>query len=262
MHPLKGASPRTLLTLGYLTAFAAFIAFAPDASAFGFRRTRAPASHATPTPSAAPVATATPAVSGTPVSGTGSSGTTLATGAPTCTSKDTSHICIGLKLVSYTQNGVAVLSQAQAITLVNGMNIVWAQCNIAFQLEKYEAVDPTSRGLAYDTNWRSVGDTVRSAFNNNDSFLVVSVGSLSGSTIAVTEMPGAGVYGTLVEKAYATNALTVGHEIGHYQGLYHISDNSNLMNPYIGSNTSALNANQCSTARSTDYSHWQSMMRF
>ncbi len=154
-------------------------------------------------------------------------------GAPSCVSSDPNHICIGLKLVSYTSNGTAVLTQAQAITLVNGMN----------------------------TNWKNDGDAVRGTFNDGGSFLVVTVGSLTGSTIGVTEMPGAGVYGSLITSSYAQNDLTVGHELGHYQGLYHVSDNTNLMNPYIGSNTSALTASQCSTARATDQSTWTKMLR-
>jgi hypothetical protein len=256
MHTSNLPLNRILLTAGYIVLVLTLNAVvSSDASAFGLRR--APATTSTPTPSPKP--TATPIASATP---SGNDGGLLSTGAPTCTSTDANHICIGLKLVSYTQKGVSVLTLAQAITLVNGINQVWAQCNIGFQLEKYDAVDPATRGLSFDTNWQSSGDTVRAAFNDNDSFLVVSVGTLSGSTIAVTEMPGAGVYGTLVEKQYANNQLTVGHEIGHYQGLYHISDNSNLMNPYIGSNTSKLTSSQCSTARSTDYSHWQSMMRY
>ena len=154
------------------------------------------------------------------------------------------------------------MSQSQAITLVNNINQVWSQCHIAFQLEKYEAVDPAPKGLSYNMNWRTEGDRVRATFNDQDTFLVVTAGTLSGSTIGVTEMPGAGVYGVLMENAYANNAYSVGHELGHYQGLYHISDNSNLMSSYIGPNTQALSSSQCSTARSTDYRYWQSMMRY
>jgi hypothetical protein len=185
----------------------------------------------------------------------------LPTGSKTCTSTDPNHICIGLKLVTYTNNGVPGLTQQQAVTLVNGINNVWQQCNVAFQLETYQAVDPATENLSYNTNWKNDGDTVRSAFNDNGTFLVVTVGSLTGSTIAVTEMPGAGVYGTLVEQDFANNPLTVGHELGHYQGLYHVSDNTNLMNPYIGPDTETLTASQCATARATDLASWQTMMR-
>jgi hypothetical protein len=164
--------------------------------------------------------------------------------------------------VAYTQNSVATITEANAITLVTGMNTVWSQCNIGFQLEDYETVDPTTKGLAYSPDWENDGDTIRKAFDNSTEFLVVAVGPWSDATIAVTEMPGAGVYGTLVDSQYATNPLTVGHELGHYMGLYHVSDTTNLMNPYIGANTRTLTASQCATAKSTNTQYWKAMMRY
>jgi hypothetical protein len=110
-------------------------------------------------------------------------------------------------------------------------------------------------------NWRSEGSQIRSAFNDQQNLLVVAVGQFSGSTIAVTEMPGYGPYGTLVESTYARNPLTVGHELGHYMGLYHVRNSSNLMNPYIGPHTESLSESQCSIARATNTRYWVQMMR-
>jgi hypothetical protein len=204
---------------------------------------------------------AAPTVTPTPVPITGVAPIPVI-GAPSCVSSDPNHICIGLKIVSYVSNNIPILTEAQAITLVNGINTIWRQCNIAFQLETFEQSNPTTVGLSYSTDWKNDGDTVRNTYNDGSTFLVVTVGSLTGATIGVTEMPGAGSYGSLIEAAYAQNPLTVGHELGHYQGLYHVSDSTNLMNPYIGSNTSALTASQCSTARSTDQANWTAMMRY
>lgn len=226
--------------------------FSFEAQAFG--RARAPASE--PIPSVTPAPTQAPSLPG-PVKPP----QTPAPISSSCVSTDANHICMGLKMVSYTRNNVPVVTEEQANALLAGINKVWGQCNIAFQLEKYEYVDPATRGLSYDTNWRNDGDTVRSNFNDSSTFLVVSVGSLTGATIAVTEMPGTGIYGVLVEDQYANNPLTVGHELGHYQGLYHVSSTANLMSAYIGPNTEALNADQCATARSTDFANWQVMMR-
>ncbi len=195
----------------------------------------------------------------TPSSAPASNASTLMT---SCHSSDPSIQCIGLKIVSY-QNGAnpPVLSKTDALTLVQGMNTVWGQCKIAFQLEKFELVDPVTRGLAFSPNWRSDSTQIRSAFQESNEFLVVAVGPWSTATIAVTQMPGYGPFGTLVDQQYAKNPLTVGHELGHYMGLYHYSSSSNLMNPYIGPNTKQLTQSQCDTARSTNLHNWMPMFR-
>ncbi len=182
-------------------------------------------------------------------------------GLPSCVTTDLNHQCIGLKIESYENSSGVLLPEADASTLVIGMNSIWSTCNIGFQLEKYESVDPTTRGLAFNSDWQNDGSQVRSAFAESDKFLVVVVGALTGSTIAVTEMPGGGPYGTLVESLFARNPMTVGHELGHYMGLYHVTDDTNLMNPYIGPNTSSLTSSQCQTARATNTANWPQMMR-
>ncbi len=183
-------------------------------------------------------------------------------GFPSCLSADADHYCLALKVVAFQDDqGVPVLTEAQAVSLVTGINHVWSQCNLGFQLEDYQSVDPDFYDLSYDSDWQNDGDQIRSVFQDANKFVVIGVGSLTGSTIAVTEMPGASVFGTLVEKSFVTNPLTVGHELGHYQGLYHVNDTTNLLNPYIGSNTSSLTASQCAIARSTDLSDWTAMRR-
>ena len=179
-----------------------------------------------------------------------------------CRSSDPQKQCIGLKIVSYVNsNGTSVLNENDAEILTEQMDAIWRVCNIGFQLETYEAVNPITVGLSYNPNWRSESTQIRSAFSDQQTFLVVAVGSLGGSTIAVTQMPGYGPFGTLVESAYASNPKTVGHELGHYMGLYHIRNSSNLMNPYIGPNTEQLSQSQCATARATITQSWQHMMR-
>ena len=213
--------------------------------------TPTPAPTATPRPGS--TATPTPAPTATPTPPTGSY--------PSCVTSDANVICLGLKIVSYESNGVPDLTEAQAVTLVQGINTVWSQCSIQFQLESFEIIDPTTVGLPYSPNWSTETSAVRTKFKDNTRMVVEAVGPWSVSTIAVTTMPGSGLYGTVVDKQYSQNPLTVGHELGHYQGLYHVSDTSNLMSAYIGTNTKLLDSGQCTTARSTDNQYWTAMMR-
>jgi hypothetical protein len=189
----------------------------------------------------------------------------LVDGASSCVSSDPNHLCLGVSMVSFTDNNVPTISQAEAIATIDRINLVWGQCNVGFQLENYSAVDPTTKDLSFNVSWKSGGDSVREAFASNSTFLVVAVGKLKqlfSSTLAVSWMPGqSDVYGTLVESAYAQNELTVGHELGHYQGLSHVSDETNLLNPFLGPDTRTLTSDQCALARSTDQSFWPKMLR-
>ncbi len=208
-------------------------------------------------PSATPTAIPTLAPSPTPAPTTTPSAPTTA-----CKPNDPSQICIALKLVSYTDpSGKPTVDEFDSTGLVEKISEVWSPCHIAFQLERYEAIDPTKYGLSYGPASEKQLYSIRSEFAEAASMLVVVTGPWSGRTIAWTQMPGAGPYGSVIEEQYGHNALTVGHELGHYQGLYHIKDYANLMNPYIGTDTAGLSASQCQIARETDLADWKEMLR-
>lgn len=179
-----------------------------------------------------------------------------------CSEDPTVIHCMALKMITYRNGSLdPTLEKIEADALVVGMNRVWRPCGIGFTLEIFETVDPAAYRLAYSPDWRTESQRIRETFGDRERFLVVAVGPWNISTIAVTQMPGTGPYGVLVEEDYATNELTVGHELGHYMGLYHIRDTSNLMNPYIGTGTEALNRSQCEIARETNTRYWTAMMR-
>lgn len=218
----------------------------------GPQPTSTPTSTPTPTPSSTATPSPTPTATSTPT-------------ADTCVSSDPNFQCFGLKLVSYvkTSTGKPTVTQAEAGTLIQQVNDVWRTCKVGFQLEEYRAVDPTTLGLAYGAQSENQLTSIRREFSNSTTFLVAAVGPWSGGTIAWAVLPGgSGPFGLVVDEQYSKNPFTVGHELGHYMGLYHYSNYSNLMNPYIGSDTSDLTTNQCNIARETNEYYWKAMRRY
>ncbi len=195
--------------------------------------------------------------------GSSGSGGTTAAGVigPSCVSSDANQICIGVKAVSYTSNGQPTYTEDQAVATIQGINDLWKQCNVAFQLEEYQAVNPADYGLTNGSDSQGEAGTVRSDFSDDKTFLLAATGSWNSSYIAWTQMPGAGPYGSVFDVNYATDAITVAHEFGHYLGLDHVSDQGNIMYPQVYPNDTAFTSDQCSLARSTAASYWQAMMR-
>lgn len=186
----------------------------------------------------------------------------MTSGFTKCTSNDPNKMCLGVKIVAYKNSkGAPTITQSEVEKTMTKVNDVWKICNIAFQVEEYKAIYPSAYGLAYGAESEKQTTAIRREFSDNSSFLVAVTGPWTGPTIAWTEMPGYPPFGTIVEADYGDNAFTVGHEIGHYMGLYHIENTSNLMNPFIGPNTKGLTTSQCNTARNVNNKHWGNMFR-
>lgn len=186
-----------------------------------------------------------------------------------CKSGDNSKVCLSLKYVAFkNQSGAAVVDQNAAIKNVQDINKVWAQCGIAFEIGSYVAADPKASGLKYDTANNSELDDIRKAYSDDTSLLVATTGPWDRSGTlgdtpanAWTAMPGENLYGAILEKSVGTFGNIIAHELGHYIGLDHVSDESDLMNPVIYDDSSKLTQDQCSTAKSTISSNWQRMVR-
>mgnify|MGYP003346147935 CR=1 FL=1 len=62
-------------------------------------------------------------------------------------------------------------------------------------------------------------------------------------------MPGASPSGAVVEAAAHHTPELIAHELGHYLGLHHEGEKTNLMNPVIYRDSTELSEAQCSNAR-------------
>lgn len=184
-----------------------------------------------------------------------------------CQSGDPAQICLGVSFVSWTDgNGVAVADQQLAIHDIQVVNQLWSQCKIGFQIEKYEAIAPGSRNFAYGAETQNQLDEIRKSFEEDNRLLVVLTGPWGAVKNAWTQVPGAGVYGAILEASVATYAPIMGHELGHYLGLPHPVESpgevpNNLMNWLIRPESTQLDPGQCDSARATAMGFWNKMTR-
>ena len=193
-------------------------------------------------------------------SGGGSSGLV----SETCKSSDPNHICLGTKWVTYTDpTGAPVLTQQQALTNLATMNQLWAQCDIGFQIEQYQQVDPTQFGLDFGAQSENELDQIRSAFNDNQTLLSVTTGAWNDTVNAWTALPGSGPYGAILEATIVDYGAGIiyAHEFGHYLGLQHVPDTSDLMDAIIYTNSDTITSDECATARQTAQQMWSGMIR-
>jgi hypothetical protein len=175
---------------------------------------------------------------------------------------------VALKTVQYTQSGVAVSTASAALSNLQVMNSIWAGCNIAFMIEDFEQVDPNQFGLKFNPADTTEMDDIRKAFQNTNQFLQVTTGTwnrsgtLGQSTAnAWTAMPGGDPVGSVFEQPVAFFGNIYAHEVGHYLDLYHVPDNTDVMNATIYYTSTQLTTDQCSTARLAIQAYWPSMLR-
>jgi hypothetical protein len=184
---------------------------------------------------------------------------------PSCVSSDANKICLAVHFVTYTDSsGKPTATQDQAINIINTMNSLFGTCNIGFQIENYDPEDPTKLGLAYGAQSQNQLDQIRQAFAEpSDMLLGVTTGPWGTAVNGWTNMPGSGVYGAIVEASVVDygGGIIHAHEFGHYLGLDHVSDSSDLMSPVIYTSSTKLTSSQCQTARSTATSYWAAMVR-
>lgn len=160
-------------------------------------------------PAAAPKAVAAPAA---PKASTSTAPVGSVVG-PSCKGGDSNHLCLALKYVAYDDGtGKPVASQQDAITNMQQINQTWAQCDIGFQIEEYDAIDPKNYGFNFDPANTSELDPIRTGLSNDHTLLVVTTGTWDRSGTlgdtganAWTNMPGDGVYGSILEAPVATS---------------------------------------------------------
>lgn len=182
-----------------------------------------------------------------------------------CLSADRQKICMGIHFVSYENSeGIAMADATEALKIVNTLNRLWGSCGISFQVEKYQSVNPVRYGLSFAEESQNEVDDIRRTFAlPSNTLLAVTTGPWDTAVNAWTTMPGEGPYGAIMESGSVRygDGIIYAHEFGHYLGLDHVSDSSDLMNPVIYTTSTKLEDQQCNTARQTAKAYWSEMLR-
>jgi hypothetical protein len=186
-----------------------------------------------------------------------------------CQNGDPNRICLAVKYVVYKDDsGQPIMSANDVVKNIEGINKLWSQCNLGFQVEQLVNPLPKDYGLEFHTADDSDLTDIRKAFVDESTLLVVTTGSWNrngslGNTgaNAWTSMPGENPLGTVLESSVKTFSNIIAHELGHYLDLNHQDNGTNLMNPVIYDNSVNLNDAQCAKARNTAETYWQKMKR-
>lgn len=210
------------------------------------------------TSSSDPVATPTATPTATPSSNPAIVGAS-------CEGNAAGNTCLAVHFVTYKDSsGTPTATQDQAITIIGTMNKLYSGCKIAFEIEKYEQVDPTASGLSYGAQSQNELDQIRQTYAQpSNELLGVTTGPWGTAVNGWTNMPGDGIYGAIMEASIVDYAggIIYAHEFGHYLGLDHVSDSSDLMSPLIYTSSTTLTSSQCQTAQNTITQYWSAMVR-
>ena len=96
-------------------------------------------------------------------------------------------------------------------------------------------------------------DAIRTPFQDEKYLVVVNTGAWDhgsmGPANAWTAMPGQSPSGAVLESRVATDSGITAHELGHYLGLDHVNDETDLMNPIIYPSSTLITSEQCQEMR-------------
>ena len=154
-----------------------------------------------------------------------------------------------IEFAPHSESDGPALTRGQADKVIETINQEYAQCGLSLVLGDYEKIDPATIGLPYRLDSMSELESVRQAFNDPRYLVVIDTGPWNharmGSANAWTAMPGDQPSGAVLEGPVASDAPVLAHELGHYLGLEHISDLTDMMNPVIYSNSTLILSDQC-----------------
>lgn len=177
-------------------------------------------------------------------------------------------LVIAVKYIALKDTAGAADSPARADveTMLAKVSSVWAQCDIAFFLAKYETAVADDYGIDMTPSSFSALREVRQVFDDGTYALVARVNdfvnsSELGTSNAYSTMPGSEPEGIVVEKVSQTSHMLMAHEFGHLIGGLGHTTGTNLMNHFVSPSNTPLTSSQCAKARATIESYHSRWLR-
>jgi hypothetical protein len=196
------------------------------------------------------------------------------TGLPNAVASDSpppGHLEVNVHYIAFRDaTGQAITDENTVNAALDHASKEWAQCDIGFKLEKFEAVDPSVLASRYSPANYNELDIMRQRGQSNHDLLIVGTGPWdrsgdlgdSGSNCYST-FPGDSAQGIVCERSQASSPMMLSHESGHWMNLMHPDDPSNdgsdgtkandisinLMNHMVAPDNTQLLPQQCQRAR-------------
>ncbi|MBI3554720.1 MAG: hypothetical protein HY074_00480 [Deltaproteobacteria bacterium] len=168
------------------------------------------------------------------------------------------------------KTGKAISDAESVNTMVNEVSEVWAQCQVGFRLEAYDAIDPRQYGTGFSPVSFAELDHLREATENKRYLTMIGTGAWnrsgnlghSGSN-CYSSFPRDAADGIVCEAKVAKNPILHAHEAGHWLNLKHTNDPASdgvadttaqnsehdLMNHFVAPGNRLLTPGQCQRAR-------------
>ena len=179
---------------------------------------------------------------------------------------ESGHFALALKFIEFINDeGKPWVEQSEVQSMLRSINEIFSRCNVSFYLGKYETIHPRLKGLSHSPQSLDEMKNFRSPFSDPHHLVIIHTAAWNhdyvGPAHAWTAMPGDSPLGVVIDGRVGKFAGIIAHELGHYLNLYHVKNDTNVMNPIIYKRSKDLTQAQCNSIRQAALAYHQSALK-